>query len=338
MEAPFLWASIVSLFRCKVHRLPFRDFSIQSKGRCSSLLKKLIGSEEQRAYLLLVVPAVLIYWGVMAFPAVFSVGLSMTNYNGGPLVGGRPIHFAGLVHYTRMFEDRFFWISLKNNMYILYVSLFGQIPIGFFLAYVLHRRLVGMRDFFQTVIYLPCIISTIIVGILWKTFFSPYGPFTEIMQRFIPGWENNLTLDAKTAIIPVLFVILWMYTGTYLIIFLANLQKIDPALIEAARIDGASEGQVLTRIILPALSGVIVTTAILAITGSLRSFDLVFAMTAGNPARRTSILSLYMYDNAFKGAPDYPLANAISTFMVVFSIILIILVRIVENRYGGREE
>lgn len=286
-----------------------------------------------------VLPAVLIYWAVMAFPTVFSFTLSLTNYNGGPLFEPRiPIKFVGLTHYIRMFQDQYFWISLKNNIYIVLVSVFGQIPLGFVTAYVLFRRLVGWRDFFQTMLYLPSVLSTIALGLLWQSIFSPYGPFTQLMQKLQPGWQNMLFLNPRTAILPVLFVLLWMYTGLYLIIFLANLQKINPDIIEAAKIDGAGEGQVLRHIIIPSLSGVIVTTSILAISGSLKSFDLIFAMTAGNPARRTSVLSLYMYDSAFRGAPDYPLANAISTFMVLFSFLLIIIVRALEKRYGGREE
>lgn len=294
-------------------------------------------TEERRAYLVLVLPAVVIYWAVMAFPTIFSFILSLTNYNGGPVFGSTDIKIVGFTHYARMFNDKYFWISLKNNGLIMAVSLFGQIPLGFLFAYVLHRKLVRFGDFFQTTIYLPSVISTIVIGRLWQSFFSPYGPFTEFMRRFNPAWENELFFDPHLAILPVLFVILWMYTGTYLIIFLANLQKIDPSLIEAARIDGATEWQVLTKIILPALSGVIVTTAILAISGSLKSFDLLFAMTGGNPARRTSVLALYMYDNAFRGAPKYPLANAISVFMVLLSLVLIVLVRLTEARFGGRE-
>ncbi|NMA60774.1 MAG: sugar ABC transporter permease [Firmicutes bacterium] len=295
-------------------------------------------TEERRAYLILVLPAVIIYWAVMAFPTIFSFILSLTNYNGGPVFGNPDIKIVGFTHYVKMFNDKYFWISLKNNGLIMAVSLFGQIPLGFLFAYVLHRKLIKFGDFFQTIIYLPAVISTIVIGRLWQSFFSPYGPFTEFMRRFNPTWENELFFDPNLAILPVLFVILWMYTGTYLIIFLANLQKIDPALIEAARIDGATEWQVLTKITLPALSGVIVTTAILAISGSLKSFDLLFAMTGGNPARRTSVLALYMYDNAFRGAPKYPLANAISVFMVLLSLVLIVLVRITESRFGGREE
>jgi raffinose/stachyose/melibiose transport system permease protein len=137
--------------------------------------------------------------------------------------------------------------------------------------------------------------------------------------------------------IPVLVVILWMYTGFYMIIFMANLQRIDTQIIEAARIDGASEWQVLVHIILPALTGVIVTCAILAISGSLRSFDIIYVMTAGGPAGSTRVLSLYMYQSAFQGAPNYPLANAISTVMVLISFALIIITRQVEKIFSGKE-
>ena len=221
---------------------------------------------------------------------------------------------------------------------IIFISVFGQIPLGFIIAYILHRKLVGFTGFFQSVIYLPAILPPIVVGILWQSFFNPYGPFTELVQRFIPGWENTIFLDFKTAMLPVLFVILWMYTGNYLIIFLANLQKIEPELIEAAKIDGASEGQIMRHVILPVLSGVIVVSAILAITGSLNSFSLIWAMTQGNPARMTSVLSIYMYHTAFTGAPNYPLANAISTFIVFTSFVLILITKTLEKRLGGESQ
>lgn len=297
----------------------------------------LMARERRRTYWLFAAPAVLIYAAVMAAPTIFSLGLSFSDYNGGPLFGGKPINFVGLQHYARMFQDRFFWISLKNNVYIILISVFGQIPLGFVIAYVLYRRLVRWPGFFQAVIYLPSVISTIVVAILWKAFFSPFGAFTDLMQYFKPGWINTLPLHPQLAIVPVLFVMLWLYTGLYLIIFLANLQKLSPEMIEAARIDGAHEGQILWHVILPSLSGVVLTTAILAISGSLKSFDLIYAMTSGNPARRTSVLALYMYDSAFTGSPDYGLANSISIFMVLFSVLLILLLRWVEGRIGGRE-
>jgi len=292
--------------------------------------------EQTRAYWVLVLPAVLIYFAVLAFPTLFSIFLSLTNFNGGKVFGAK-MDFVGLKHYVRMFQDPYFWIALKNNFLIILVSVFGQIPIGFALAYILFRRIVRYEGFFQTMTYLPNTISTIVIGVMFQSFFSPYGAFTQLGKMIDPTFENTLMLNPNMAMIPVLLVILWMYTGYYMIIFLANMQKIDQSVIEACRIDGANEFQTLRFLILPALSGVIVTTAILAISGSLKSFDLIFAMTAGNPARRTSVLSLYMFDNAFRGSPDYPLANAISTFMVALSFLLIIVVRAVEKRFGGRE-
>ena len=296
-----------------------------------------IKNEEKIAYAALVLPALLIYLSVMAFPTIFSVVLSLTNYNGGKVFGNPNVKIVGFNSYKWMFTEPIgnFYLSLRNNMLIVAVSVFGQIPLGFALAYLLNRKLVKGADFFQSMIYLPNVISPVVIGILFKNFYmNQNSVYMEIVRVFKPGAE--FTLNSQP-MIPVLVVILWMYTGFYMIIFLANLQRIDVSIIEAARIDGAKEGQILARIILPALSGVIVTCAILAISGSLRSFDLIYIMTAGGPAGRTRVLSLYMYLSAFQGAPNYPLANAISTIMVLISFALIIITRKVEKIFGGKE-
>ncbi len=292
-------------------------------------------SEEKRAYWMLSLPAIIFYFGVMTFPSIFSVVLSLTNYSGGSLFEAGALKFVGFKNYMKVFSDQYFYISLKNNFWIVLVSVFGQLPLGFFLAYVLTRGLVKGRDFFQTMIYLPCVISTVVIGILFQTFFSSHGAWTEIMKWINPSYEWTMN---SQPMIPVLFVILWMYTGTYLIIFMANLQKIDPQIMEAATIDGATEWQVLWHIIFPELSGVFVISAILAISGSLKSFDLIYVMTGGGPAKQTYVLSLYMFDKAFRGASDYPMANTISTIMVVISLVLIGIVKTLEKKFGAKEE
>jgi raffinose/stachyose/melibiose transport system permease protein len=287
------------------------------------------------SYLILVLPALLLYLFVMAFPTVFSVGLSLTNFSGGKVFGNPSFSFAGFKAYKTIFMDSYFYLSLKNNLFIVLMSVFGQIPLGFFLAYILSRGLIKGTDFFQTVIYLPNVISAVIIGILFNKFFlSANSIWLEIQRFFNPAAEFD---PGKNPMLPVLIVMLWMYTGIYVIIFLANLQKIDISIIEASKIDGASEMQTLRYIILPALSGVIVTTAILAISGSLKSFDLIYVMTQGGPAHKTSVLSLYMYEKAFRYSPNYPVANAISTVMIIISFILIIITRFVEKFFGGRE-
>ena len=292
--------------------------------------------EERRAFWLFVLPAFLIYLFVMAFPTLFAIFLSLTNYKGGALFGPkrRAVSLVGFKYYKDMFADKYFWLALKNNLWIVFISVFGQIPLGFFMAYLIFRGMIRGKDFFQTVIYLPCVISTVVIGRLWKAITAPNGALPDIIRLFNPSYVAG---NSEHPMISVLLVILWMYTGTYLIIFLANLQKIDTSVIEAAKIDGATEMQALRYIILPALSGVIVTSAILAISGSLKSFDLIYVMTSGGPAKQTYVLSLYMYDHAFKGAPNYPLANAVSIVMCIISFALIGITKVVERKFGGRE-
>jgi len=290
-------------------------------------------TEERASYILLVAPALFLYLFVMAFPAVFSVVISLSNFRGGKIFSSGSMSFAGLKAYAEIFKDQYFFMALKNNIYIVLISVLGQIPLGFFLAYILSRGLIKGTDFFQTMIYLPNIIAAVIIGILFNRFFlSSNSVWLEIQRFFNPAAEY---VPGRNAMFPILIVILWMYTGIYVLIFLANLQKIDVSVIEASKIDGATEMQTLRYIILPALSGVIVTSAILAISGSLKSFDLIFVMTGGGPAYRTSVLSIYMYEKAFRGAPNYPVANAISTIMIVICFVLIGITRFVEKRFSG---
>ena len=296
-------------------------------------------SEKLFAYLVLALPALLIYLAVVAFPTIFSVLLSLTDYNGGQIFGGGDkINFVGFARYKWMFTEptRAFYTSLKNNMLIVAVSVFGQIPLGFVLAYILTRKLVTKGiGFFQAMIYLPNVISAIIIGVLFNAFIlSRDSLYVEIRRLINPDYVFTIS---STPMVPVLIVILWMFTGFYMIIFMANMQRIDPQIIEAARIDGAKEGSILIHVILPALTGVIITCAILAISGSLKTFDLIYAMTSGGPAGQTRVLSLYMYQSAFQGSANYPLANAISTVMVLISIILIIVTQIVGKIFGGKE-
>ncbi len=225
--------------------------------------------EEKQAYWMLCLPAIIFYFAVMTFPSLFSVFLSVTDYKGGELFKKGALSFVGFKNYLKVFRDPYFYVPLKNNLWVVLISVFGQLPLGFFLAYILTRGLVKHKDFFQTMIYLPCVISTVVIGILFQSFFSSHGVWVEILQKFNPSYEWSMN---NHPMVPVLIVMLWMYTGTYLIIFLANLQKINPEVMEAATIDGATEWQTLVHIIFPQLSGVFVTSSILAISGSLKSF------------------------------------------------------------------
>jgi len=280
-------------------------------------------------YMAFVLPAVSVYLAIIAFPIISSVGLSFTDFN----IYKNLAIWTGLANYIKIFKDPVFWFSMRNNFIVIFVSVFGQIPLGFGLAYLIYRKSVKGSGFFQAMVFLPMVISTIIVGILWSRMFSPIGVVPRIIQSITnnPNYSMTIMNSKQLAMIPIGFVLLWVYTGTYLIIFLANLQNIDPNIIEAAQIDGATDGQIFIKIIVPQLYGVIVLTSILAISGSLKSFDLLFAMTGGGPAYYTNLLALYMYQKAFIFY-DYGVGSAVSTVMVFLSIVLVILVRFVRRK------
>jgi len=279
--------------------------------------------------MIFVLPALAIYLAVIAFPIISSVGLSFTDYN----IYKNLAIWNGLANYIKIFKDPVFWFSMRNNFLVIFVSVFGQIPLGFVLAYLIYRRLVKRSVFFQAMVFLPTVISTIIIGILWSKMFSPIGVVPRIIQVITnnPDYSMTIMTNKNLAMIPIGFVLLWMYTGSYLIIFLANLQNIDPDIIEAAQIEGATDGQIFRKIIIPQLYGVLVLTSILAISGSLRSFDLIFAMTGGGPAYYTNLLSIYMYNQSFI-FHNYGVGSAVSTVMVVLSIVLVILIRFARRK------
>lgn len=286
-------------------------------------------SKKVWTYIIFVVPALFVYLAVIAFPVISSVLLSFTKYN----IYKNSVTWIGFSNYAKIFKDPIFWFSLKNNFFVIFVSIFGQILLGFVLAYIIYRKLIKHESFFQAMVFLPTVISTVIVGILWGKIFSPIGIVPRIIQGITdnPDYTMNIMTSKNWAMLPIGFVLIWMYTGTYLIIFLANLQNISPSIIEAAQIDGATDRQILTGIILPQLYGVIALTMILAISGSLKSFDLIFAMTGGGPAYYTNLLAIYMYNHSFV-FHDYGVGAAVSTVMVSICIILVILIGVTRKK------
>jgi multiple sugar transport system permease protein/raffinose/stachyose/melibiose transport system permease protein len=288
---------------------------------------------KRASFAALVLPSVVVYLAVIIVPVAVSVGLGFTEWKG----FGAP-HFIGLANYARMFKDPIFIHSLRNNLLIIGVSVFGQIPLGFILAYILYRGLVRGESFFEAMIFLPITVSPIVVAVLWNMLLSPVGIGPWIVRAITgnPDFIFTVFEDRSLAIYPILFVLLWMFTGLYMIMFLANLQRIPRSVIEAAVIDGASEPRILQKIILPSMVGLIFTTTVFAISGSLKSFDLIFAMTGGGPARYTEVIAIYMYSNTFVYY-NYGFGAAISVIIVLISVVLIAMsrgvFRVVENRY-----
>jgi len=192
---------------------------------------------------------------------------------------------------------------------------------------------------FETMIFLPITVSAVVVAKLWNQMFSPSGLVTGLLRlmRDDPRFVIDIFESRSFAITPILGVILWYYTGIYMVIFLANLQRVSPSVIEAAIIDGAKEHQILFRVVLPQMVNIVFTTAVFAIAGSLKSFDLIFTMTGGGPANYTTVIAIYMYLNTFRYY-NYGFGSAISVMIVMLSLGLITLIRSVFRRFEERYE
>lgn len=288
-----------------------------------------------------ILPGLGIYLFIEVYPILYSVILSFSDFN--PNKGGA-WNFVGLLQYKTMINDPAFWHAVKNNLIVVLISIFMQIPIGFVLAFILYRKLVRTRHFFQSMVFLPQFLSMIVVGLMWKKLFQADGPVSYLL-KFVSGDPDSqftLMLNPNTVMIPIGFALIWMYTGFYMIIFLANLQKINDSMIEAAKIDGASEFQIFTRVIVPLLSGTILVSSVLAIAGSLRGFDLIFALTSQGLTRlNAEVLAIFMYRTAFQDYSNtmrFAYGSAITNAMVLISIGLIMLSNFIGKKFGAGEE
>lgn len=304
-------------------------------------MSKKTDTRDFMTFLGFVLPGFAIYLFVIAYPICYSVFLSFTDYN--PTTPDSWT-FQGVKHYASMFADPTFWHALKNNMIVVLVSVLGQIPIGFILAFILYRRQVKASNFFQSMVFLPNFLSTIVIGIMWRMLFMVDGPIARIMQAWSgdPTKQFEMMLDPNKCMIPIGIALIWMYTGFYMIIFLSNLQKINDSMIEAAKIDGATEVQIFLKIIVPLLAGTILTSAILAIAGSLKGFALIFSIAPEGVQRlNAEVLPIFMYRTAFGNAAN-PLRFAkgatISNTVVLISILLILFSKWVGKKLGTDEE
>jgi len=265
-------------------------------------------------------PAVSLYVVFVVYPIVRSFFYGFYEWNG----LGEPVYI-GLKNFQDILTDNIFWLSFKNNIFIVVASILGQIPIGLILAVILNSSLKG-AGFFRSVFFVPMILSTVVVGLLWSTILnSQMGVLNHVLKSI--GLES-LALDwlgnPDIAMYTVCAVIVWQFVGLYMIIFLAAIQNIPPDIIEAASIDGANEIRKFFSITLPMLWPTVMTAVVLCISGSMRSFDLVFVMTQGGPANATELMATYMYNKTFS-VYKYGYGSAVSLviFVISFGFILI---------------
>ncbi|MBD0384339.1 carbohydrate ABC transporter permease [Paenibacillus sedimenti] len=249
-------------------------------------------------------------------PALLSLFMMFTDYK----FTSPSIHFIGLKNFTRVFRDPVFYIAIKNTLLFM-ASVPVSMALAFIVALVLNRS-VYMKKALRTMYFMPYITSGVAIAFVWMLLFQPTnGPINHMLRAVgianPPGWLS--TTQWSMYAIDIIWI--WFLLGYNMIIYLAALQEVPQELTEAAKIDGASMWRTVWNIIWPLVSP---STFLLLITGliaSVKTFGLIEAVTQGGPGNSTTILSLFVYHNAFR---YYEMGYASAISWILFLIIFII--------------
>ena len=266
---------------------------------------------------LLAGPAIVVFVGFVIFPVIMAGYYGFFRWKG----YGPATDFVGLENYLIIFQDSAFHDVLRHNGFILVLSLVIQGPIAVILALLLNQKIRG-RSLIRVLIFVPYIISEVIVGIGWSLMLQTSGSVNGFLDNVGLGqFKADWLSDPKLAIWTLMVIISWKYIGFAVILFLAGLQSIPEELFEAAAIDGASYWQIQRGITLPLLGPTLRIWAFLSIIGSLQLFDLVFiiwgqyvASTAG-----TSTMATYMVANG-RTSGNFGFGSAVAVVMFLISL------------------
>ena len=200
-----------------------------------------------------------------------------------------------------MLEDDRLGPALLHNVEYAIGTVTGKIILSLFLAVLLNQALYG-RGFYRTALFLPVVMSFVVVGILWTWIFNnDFGLLNNLLRAFGLGFLALDWLgDTKIALWSLMLVDIWKWYGFHMVIFLAGLQTIPLELYDAARVDGASRLRQFTSITLPLLQPVMIVNVTLSLMGALAVFDIPYVMTEGGPANSTNVLAIHVYLQAFK--------------------------------------
>ncbi|QHA93566.1 sugar ABC transporter permease [Bacillus sp. N1-1] len=268
-------------------------------------------------------PALIVYLVYVVYPILSTLSYSFYSWD-----GTSDKTFIGLDNYVQLFHDAIFWTSLTNNAWVVITSVFVQIPLGMIMALMLFAPIRGIR-LFSSVYFLPFLMSTVAIGLLWVYMFDPINGIINQLINFL-GFENVAWLsDENTALIAILLVVVWQFSPFYMILFKAAMVGIGEELYESAEIDGANSWQKFFHITLPLLMPTIVSSSILAIVGSLKAFDIFYIMTGGGPNHATELMGTYMFKQAFINF-NMGYASAIAFIMFLIALVVTILIQVVD--------
>ncbi len=231
---------------------------------------------------------------------------------------GDKFTFIGFANYKTLFSDPNVLISLKNNAIFIVVSIVFQLGPAFLIMSLMAARLVYASNAVRAIFFFPVVVSPLVTAYIWKLIYDPYfGILDGILRAIgIRGYQIDWLSDPKAVIAAVSIPLAWQYIGFYLILLLAGFTSIDSALLEAAEIDGATGPQRTRFIIWPLMRNTMNVCLLLAVSGGLKIFDQVYALTGGGPGYTSTVLAMYAYSKSFEDA-DFGYGATVSIAMLV---------------------
>lgn len=280
-------------------------------------MDKMLRNKKSIAFFML--PAFLLFTLVLFIPILQSVYYSFCDYKGITA----PV-FIGLKNYKTLLSDKTLGIALKNSMFFLIFSCVSQLIVGLIYAALLTNIEKG-RNLFKNIIYLPCVLSSAALGLLWMFIFSPSLGINQFLESMGVKEPPLWLMDTKGFIILpmwiIAFVSLWQYVGQSMMLYMAQISGISKSLMEASYIDGCTKAMTFRYITLPLIRPMVATAMSLNAIGSLKFFDLIFNMTEGGPNHRTEVLATHLYQQGFKYF-KYGYASAIGVVLLVLCLVV----------------
>ena len=276
--------------------------------------------------IIFLLPALILFCGVLIAPIGASGYFSFFDWN-----GFTEKTFIGLSNYKELFtsDSIGFMKALGNSLLLAVLSVFLQLPLALALALVLGKKIKGERAFLS-VYFMPVLISTVVIGQLWVKIYNPdYGVLNVALRAVGLSNLTHIWLGEKATALGAVFVpILWQYVGYHMLLLYAGVKSVPPELREAAMLDGATDGQVNRYIVLPYIKPILKISVIFAVTGSLKSFDLIYVLTNGGPLHATEVPSTLMISMLFL-RNRYGMGSTIAVLLIVLCFAFALLINFV---------
>ncbi len=268
--------------------------------------------------LLFLVPAMLLYAIFFVYPFLFTFLLSFQQWD----MISPDRSFVGLSNYTGLLHDEVFWMSMRNTLLYLLMTMPVSIGLGLGLALLMESLLRG-RVVYRFLFYLPVVSPIAVVAIVWSLMYDDQrGIVNALLMLFGIDGPNWLS-DASSSLWAVAIVGIWKGFGYEMLLYVSGLKAIDKGLYEAASIDGAGRLRRLVHITLPLLSPITLFIVIMGIISSFQNFALIKIMTGGGPNNSSNVLVYQLYQEAFQ---FFSIGKAAAISVILFAFVLLITV------------